>query len=72
MSRDLRAEIDAMHARQDAVDEWTDRPEPRAVSCPRCNAPAGLPCTNLAEGPVWEARWNHEARVLAYLESISS
>ena len=40
--------------------------EVRVVACSRCNAPAGFPCTNLAEGPYWKAGWNHEARRDAY------
>lgn len=39
---------------------------PRVVACRRCGAPVGFPCTNLAEGPVWNAGWNHEARRDAY------
>lgn len=40
--------------------------EVRVVACTRCGAPSGFPCTNLTEGPVWHAGWNHEARRDAY------
>jgi hypothetical protein len=53
--------------RREYADEQHMRsPEVRAVPCPRCNAPVGYSCTNLAEESVWEAGWNHEARRRTY------